>query len=225
MVHQLPRFYVVIPVRYTVATPPGTPVNTGWTRNLSESGACVELPERLAPGIRLTLDLQTEAGPIRMTGTIIWTDSSSQPGAGSLHGLQFSSTSDDRERLRAWLHSRPGSPARIVASLPVQCRRLDGVSPTVDGWTADLGEGGCALFLPEALSVGTLMDVVLTTPAGEMPSQGVVVWEGGRRATLGHLIEHGFRFTKLPAEREGLLGEVLEAILATRGTPGTPEHP
>ncbi|HTU02144.1 MAG TPA: PilZ domain-containing protein [Candidatus Sulfotelmatobacter sp.] len=225
MIHQSHRFYIIVPVRYTTATPPGTPVSTGWTRNLSESGACVELPERLQPGVRITLDFQTEGGPMRMVGMIIWTDPSSQPGAGSLHGLQFSAASDDRERLRGWIHSRPGPPARIVASLPAQCRRLDGVSPVLEGWTSDLGAGGCALFLPEPLPVGTLMDVFLTTPAGEVPTQGVVVWEGGRRAAPGKLIEHGFRFTKLPAEREGLLGEVLDAILATRAMSSTAEQP
>jgi hypothetical protein len=114
----------------------------------------------------------------------------------------------------------------MAASLPVRCRRPDGVSPTVEGWTADLGSGGCALFLPERLPVGSLVDVVLSTPCGDVPSQGVIVWEGHRAAAAGRLIEHGFRFTKLRPDQEGLLGEVLEAILATRAaSEGATEQP
>jgi hypothetical protein len=188
---------------------------------MSEEGACVELAEHLAPGTRLTLVVETEAGPIRMAGTVVWVGAGDPAGPGILHGVQFSPNSDDRDRLCAWLQRHPGPPARLAASPPVRCRRLDGVSVTLDGWTADLGCGGCALFLPERLPVGSLLDVVLSTPCGDVPSQGVVVWEGHRTTAPGSLIEHGFRFTKLRPDQEGLLREVLEAILTTRAAPGS----
>jgi hypothetical protein len=114
----------------------------------------------------------------------------------------------------------------MAACLPVRTCRLDGISPHVEGWTADLGSGGCVLFLPERLPVGTLLRVVLSTPRGDVPSEGVVVWEGHRATASGGLFEHGFRFTKLRPHQTGLLGEVLEAILETRVAPaGTAEQP
>jgi hypothetical protein len=219
MVHQVPRHRVVLPLRYEVPTASETAPQAGWTRDLSENGACVQLPEHLAPGTPLALVVETEAGPICMAGTVVWADSSGPPG--SVHGVRFSSSSADRERLCRWLQRHPAPFARVTASLPARCRRLDGVGLSLEGWTSDLASGGCALFLPERLPVGALLDVVLSTPCGDVRTEGVVVWEGDSLAAAGRLVEHGFRFTKLRAQ-EGRVEEVLEAILATRAAAGSP---
>ncbi len=151
---------------------------------------------------------------------MVWVEACDPAGPKHLHGLQFSSGAcDDRERLCAWLQHYSGPLARMAASLPAKCRRLDGVSAAIEGWTADLGSGGCALFLPERLPVGTLLDVILSTPCGDVPTQGVIVWEG---SSGGRLSEHGFRFTNVRPEQAGRLGEILEAILTSRNAPAGP---
>jgi hypothetical protein len=180
----------------------------------------VELPEHLVPGTSLEVVLETEVGSLRMVATVLWIDPSDQPGDCTLHGLQFSETGDDRDRLAAWLQRHGAPPARVAASLPVRCRRLDGDSSAVEGWTADLAPDGCALFLPERLPVGALLEVILSTPSGEVPIRGVVVWEG-QAGARGRLIEHGFRFTRMRAEQGGLVREIVEAIHATRAPDDT----
>jgi hypothetical protein len=158
-----------------------------------------------------------------MTGIVSWIDPSVRAGERTLHGVAFAPASDDRDRLCAWLRRHGVCLERVAASLPVRCRRLDGISPTVEGWTADLAGGGCALFLPERLPVGALLEVVLSTPAGEVPSEGVVVWEGRTAPGAGRLIEHGFRFTRMRPGQEGLLRDVLAAIHASRAPGATAE--
>ncbi len=225
MVHRVPRYQVVAPIRYRTASYVSAE-RTGWTRDVSEQGACVELAEHLASGTQLAVVVETEAGPIRMAGTVVWAGAGDSAGPRYLHGLRFSSGSDDRDRLWAWLQRHPAPPARIAASLPVRTRRLDGVTPEIAGWTADLGGGGCTLFLPERLPVGALLDVALSTPCGDVPSEGIIVWEGSHATVSAGLLEHGFRFTKLGPDQEAVLGEVLETILATRAEPrATVEQP
>jgi hypothetical protein len=113
----------------------------------------------------------------------------------------------------------------MAAFLPATCRPRDGRSPSVAGWTADLGSGGCALFLPERFPVGTLLDLVLGTPGGDLPSRGVVVRAGPPTSASGHLVEHGLQFSTLRPEQAGRLGEVLEAMLARpEAATGPPGH-
>jgi hypothetical protein len=179
----------------------------------------VELPERLTAGTRLTITIDTEAGPIRMAGTVLWMGSPSRAGQRILHGLQFSSSSEDSSRLSAWLQCHQGSLARTAASLPARCRPLDGVGPALEGWTADLASSGCALFLPERLAVGALLEAMLSTPVGDVRCEGVVVWAGHAAARSGRLVEHGFRFTKMRADQETLLRGLLGGIHPP-GAPG-----
>lgn len=218
MVRRAPRYHVVLPIRYDT-TSEGTSTRTGWTQDLSQHGACVELPEHLAPGTALALVVETETGAIPLSGTVVWSDASNPAGPSHLHGLQFTPGSDVQDRLGAWLQRHPPQASRMAASLPVRCRQCDGVSPLVEGWTADIGNGGCALFLPERLPVGTLVDLLISTPCGEVPAQGVVVWEGSKAPGSQRLVEHGFRFTRRRPDQAGAVEDILETILASRGGP------
>ena len=42
-----PRYPIVVAALYTLEGPPPESTGAGWTRNLSEGGACLELTERL----------------------------------------------------------------------------------------------------------------------------------------------------------------------------------
>ncbi len=41
---QSPRVSIQLPLRHTLLASPLARTGTGWTRNLSEGGACIELP-------------------------------------------------------------------------------------------------------------------------------------------------------------------------------------
>lgn len=215
MLHPAPRYRVVVPVRYHVDGPRGPSDGTGWTRDISGTGAALDLPEPLAPPTRLALVLSTETRSLSIpAAAVVWVSPSRQPGGMSTHGVRFTSHTEETEQLRVWLHRQPV--ARVAAALPARCERLDVQEAPVDGWTSDVSAGGCALFLPERMPVGTLLDVVLSTPAGEVRSRGVIVWEGrGGRPTERRLCEHGFRFTESPGVQPAL-ATALEKILAAR---------
>jgi hypothetical protein len=221
MVHRVPRYQVVAPVWYTAALPRGAREGKGWTRDLSETGACVELGERLPPATPLTLVLETEAGNATFLATVVWVTSAIAQDAANAHGLQFSPGSPGAIQLTAWLQRHPPATSRTVAALPARCRRLDNLGPRLEGWTADLGYGGCGLFLPERLPVGTLLEVALSTPFGEVAGEGVIVWEEPRRGTGPQLSEHGLRFTVPPTPGDASLKTLLDALVAGRApTPG-----
>jgi hypothetical protein len=71
----------------------------GWTRNLREGGACLQLPERLEPRTSLWLQLRTNGEMIAAKARVVWADNS---GVGRiLHGVGLSRlTSLSRASLR-----------------------------------------------------------------------------------------------------------------------------
>src|SRR5512138_751473 len=205
MRHRVPRYQVIVPARYTARTRQGPRIGRGWTRDLSETGACLQISEHLSPATPLTLVIENEAGGFTLEARVVWVGSPAGPDQSRLHGVEFSRDciAIAGGAVRAWLIRRSVAVARLAAALPAVCRRTDAQSQPLDGWTADLGYGGCGLFLPEHLPVGTLVDVVLTTPGGELKTSGVIVWETGSKGSqTRHLFEHGLRFTRTTAGKE-----------------------
>jgi len=217
----LRRYLIGLPI-FCTYTPKGaqTPgVGSGWTRDLSEAGACLELREALPPGTPLRLVLQADGGNLPVEATVIWVGHPSLPGGHTLHGVTFANrTSDQRQALQALLR-RTGSlqarAHRLPAALPVHCHSAGAPEPALRGWTGNLSPGGCALALPDRLPVGTLLDLTLTTPRGDVPATGTVVWvERAAPETAGHLPRHGVRFTDPTVLRDLILGFVLEGVPA-----------
>ena len=88
------RFAMSLPVRVTRVT--GGP-SGGWrgrTANLSGGGLAVELPTRLPPGTRVTIEVRTAIGPLRMEADVLWTQR--VPGGDRLtrHGLCLAGQSE-----------------------------------------------------------------------------------------------------------------------------------
>jgi PilZ domain len=61
----------------------------GWTRNVSEGGACVELDSRLPPPTPMRLHFRTDRGPIKVDVQVVWVGRSRQAHGGIPHGLTF----------------------------------------------------------------------------------------------------------------------------------------
>jgi hypothetical protein len=215
------RYLVDLPIfcRYTPKGGHAAKTGSGWTRNLSERGACLELVEPLAPGTSLSLVVQSEGESLTLLAEVVWGSPPSLPGVRILHGVIFSHLTADQETAIQTLlrRTRPlkARAHRIPAALPVQCRPSGMPGPPLSGWTGDLSRNGCSLLLPGRLAMGSTVEVTLAAPRGDCTAEGMIVWvepSGGVPATP--LMRHGVRFTDPNLLRDLIIGFVLEGIRA-----------
>lgn len=91
-----PRFQVELPVRCFV---PGDTETTreiaAQTGNASLDGVLLFLPERLPPGIVLSLRLALPKGPLPAEGTVVWQDAQATGNGRFRHGIRFVRFTDD----------------------------------------------------------------------------------------------------------------------------------
>jgi hypothetical protein len=222
---RLPRYRFVLPVSYR-ATPKGASgprEGSGWTRNLSETGACLELAESLPGGTQLALTILDEGGGLSLEARVIWVSYPPVPGGGTIHGAVFGELSlHQRLVLSALLHRHAGlrvQATRLPAALPALCRPLGPAGAVLRGWTGNLGRDGCLLLLSEPLGVGTLIAVTLTTPRGDATAEATVVWvESGAQAGMRNLTRHGVRFVAAREIQDTFLALTLEGALAPAET-------
>lgn len=198
---RFPRYKVHIPLEYNVTTPRSNKAHVGWTFDLSERGACVELWQRLRPQTPLRICLQTDRGAIELMAKVVWAGKPDFPG-GIFHGVTFTRIAPDHlQALRDLLRS--AGPAqdtglRLRLDLPVVCHTKGQATPALHGRTGDISRDGLLLLLPEVLPPNTAVDVTLHTPRQLLTMQGEIVWvEPPEIWTPGELIPHGFRFTSL----------------------------
>jgi len=86
----VPRIPIKLPFLYQPKTPERAKSGTGWTHDLSEEGACLELPNRLAKGSTIRLLFQTDRFGLDLVAVVAWTAMLQQKGEGVLHGVSFS---------------------------------------------------------------------------------------------------------------------------------------
>jgi len=195
-----PRFPVQLPLvhRTRMAGEAGTGV--GWTRNLSEGGACVELAGLLQRQAPLRIHLQTDRGPITMRAQVVWAGDPPHADVGVPYGVAFTEIDHDQRQALSNLVYHRGDRAhagvRLPFELPVTCRRNgEQVGPLLEGSTRDASRGGLSLLLPELLPCGTHLDLTLHTTAGPLVMKGEVVWaESPGARLLGPPYRHGFQF-------------------------------
>jgi hypothetical protein len=220
---RLPRYQFVLPVAYR-ATSKGASASkegSGWTRNISETGACLELAESLPSGTRLALTILDESGGLSLEARTIWVSYPPVADGGTLHGVAFEELSlHQRLVLSALLHRHAGlrvQATRLPAAFPVLCHPLGPAGAPLRGWTGNLGRAGCLLLLPESLGVGTLIAVTLTTPRGDVAAEATVVWvEAGGPAGTRHLTPHGIRFIDASDIQDTFLAMTLEGNPTTK---------
>ena len=208
---RFPRYPIRLPVLHKPKGPPKAGV--GWTRDLSEGGACVELAERLPPQTVYSLRLQTERGPIEVEAQVAWAGEP-EVGGGIPHGVAFTQIApDQREALRDLLRARgkvEECGVRLPLALPVMCRPPGHFGPPLHGRTGDVSRWGLSLCLLQALPPGTPLELTLHTPRGPLTVAGTVVWvDPPEGRSPGALIAHGVRFTSLDWPTSLSLGLVL----------------
>ena len=186
-------------------TPRGTRTQRGgigWTRDLSEEGACVELAERLHSHMPLRLRLRTDHEALELEGAVTWTGQSSVSGGGILHGVTFTHLdADELQALQEVLLSkgllRPAK-ARLPFEVAVTCHPKGHPRSFLHGATRDVSRGGMLLRLGRVVPPGTVLELTLHTPTWPIVVQGTIVWvappEGRTRANP---IGHGLRFASL----------------------------
>ncbi len=206
---RFPRYPFQLPFLYRVHrvqahTPPR--VGVGWTRQLSEGGAGVELGEPLSPGTPLTVLFRTARGPLEVQAQVVWTEKPLAAGGGILHGLVF--TAADAKFLHALrdlfqplhvFHALSGTPRagiRLPIGTPAICQAKYPPGPWLQGRTGDISREGLLLLLPEVLAPGTVLAVTLESPHGPISLEGVVVWRDmSARAALEDFVRHGVQLT------------------------------
>ncbi len=195
-----PRYRISLPLLHRPKAATALRVGVGWSRDLSEGGASVELAEHLRPQRPVRILLQTDAGTIEAEARVVWRQDPAPPEGGILHGVAFTHIAPDHlQALRDVLYrkgERGDAGIRLPLEVPVTCQPLGQDGPSSTGWTGNVGRGGLLLRLLTVVSPGTALNLTLHTPHGPLTAQGEVVWV----ATLDQRpperpIPHGLRFT------------------------------
>jgi hypothetical protein len=186
----------------------------GWTHNIGEGGACVELTERLQSDGPIRIRLQTARGAIELEARVVWSKENTSEGDSVLHGMAFTQIPPDQlETFRGMLRTR--GPVRHAGvrwplDVSITCRPKDRTRRPLAGRTGDIGRGGLLLRLPEELPPGSKLEVTLQTAEEPLTVSGEVVWvEAPEKRIPGELIGHGFRFTSLGLSLSKALGLLL----------------
>jgi hypothetical protein len=196
------RYPIQLPLAHTPSAFRAARGGIGWTRNLSEQGACVELAERLQSPMPFLLCFQTDRGVIDVEAEMAWCGHSPQSEGGILHGLTFTRFNPDQRRdLQALFLSkglmRP-TKVRLPFEVTVTCHSQGRAGMPLRGRTRDISRGGLLLRLGQVVPPGTALELTLHTPAWPVTVGATVVWVAppeGR--TPGGPIRHGMRFTAL----------------------------
>jgi hypothetical protein len=210
---QFARYLIQLPLLHKAGEPGPSAVGVGWTKNLSQGGACVELAERFHEKTPLHARLQTDRGIIHVEARVVWSRDLA-PKGGTLHGVAFVEVAPEHERaLRALLLSQGEvrqAGVRLPLELSVTCQPKGQPGPPVQGQTGNLSRGGLLVRLPLTLPPDTMVELTLHTPYGPLKAEGAVVWvDPPARRIAGEPIRHGLRFTAIGWSTTLSLGLVL----------------
>lgn len=210
-----PRYPMRLPFLHKPQAPAPVRAGVGWTRDLSEGGACVELAETLQPQMPLCIRLQTDQGPIEAEAQVVWTGEFRPGRGGVLHGIAFTHLAPTQLQALAGLLLFKGdmreAGVRMPVDLPVTCLPK-GPAPMFHGRTGNVSRGGLMLRLPESLRPRTELEAILHMSTGPVKAEGIIAWAGspeGREP--GAPIQHGMRFTSLNWSSSLALGLLLTA--------------
>ena len=210
------RYPVQLPLLYDTEDEAARRVGTGWTRELSPEGGCLELGERLKCQGILRLKLRTAHGPIETDAQVIWTGEPTSPADGIPHGVIFPQLSPEGARIL--LSQLPPvfqgtSPkVRLPVDLGVRCRPKRSHREPLQGRVGNISRGGMLLYFEEAVAVGTEVETTLQTATGPIPVDGRIIW-----ANLP-----GSPQPLFPPPAYAIAGEIVWIDLPARSTPERP---
>lgn len=94
----LARQEIRLPFLYRLKTPISVRAGAGWTHNISEEGACIELPERLEEGAAMQILFQTDRGGLGVGVQVIWVAGIREKGEGLIHGVAFPGLNEEKRQ-------------------------------------------------------------------------------------------------------------------------------
>ncbi len=197
------RYPIQLPLLIGQGAPQPFSSKAGWTRNLSQGGACVELAEPLPPRNPLLVRLKREQGALEVEAKVAWTGQpQGKNGNGVPHGLAFTRIPPSQEQVLSILLISAGlvRPAglRVLCEVPVRYKPKHDAGPLVEGRTLDISRGGLLLHLPQILPAWTALTLTLDTSQGPLTGEGAIAWVAPpERRTPGQPIRHGLRFTAI----------------------------
>lgn len=196
---RFPRYQIQLPLLYKLGAA-ASKFGVGWTLNLSEGGALVELDDHVPPQTPLHVSLRTDCGSIEIDARVTWAEEPREAGGDVLHNLAFAQIAPGQlQALRDLLlplSMVPHAGVRLPLDIPVSCRHKGRPGPIVKGRTGDVDRRGLLLCLPQSIPAGTSLAVTLHTTKGTVIVEGEIVWAVSRDGkTPGELSEHGLRFT------------------------------
>ena len=208
------RYLVRLPVVFRAEAGGAERAGVGWTCNLSESGMCVELDERLEPETLLALRLYTDRGALEVPARVRWVGRQGGLDSGFPHGVGFTALPPEQRQalhdLLLPLSMVPHADLRLSRTLPLTCQRRDQPGGLLQGQTGNLSRAGLLAYLPQALAPGTGVGLSLPTAKGALRVEGTVIWVAPpERRPPGQLIPHGVRFNFLRWAESLLLGLLL----------------
>jgi len=208
-----PRYPIVVPILYGLDCSDSVMAGAGWTRDLGEGGAGLELPERLEVSAAIRLLFRTDQGGIAAEGQVIWAEGPLQTG-GILHGLAFTHMVSAQHQAIRDLLLRKRMVWQGVIRIPLELSvtyQLKGQPRSLhQGQTENVSRRGLLLRLPLVYSPGTSLEVTLHTPHGHLTAEGMIVRvEPLEAQTPGEPIRHGFHFTDIRHATQMTLGRVL----------------
>ncbi len=208
------RYQLRLPVVFRAEVAGEDRTGVGWTCNLSESGLCVELDERLRPETLLALQIYTDRGSIDVRGRVVWVGRPGGLDHGIPHGVGLEKLPpEQRQALHGMLlplSMVPHADVRLPLRLPVSCQCKEHTRELLQGQTGNLSRAGMLVYLPQALSPGTVLGISLPTAKGGIRVEGRVTWASPQaRNQPGQPIPHGVRFIFLRWAESLLLGLLL----------------
>lgn len=207
------RYPIVVPVLYGLKSAGPEMTGAGWTRDVGEGGACLELDERLDVSALIRLLSRTDQGLIATEARVIWT-SGSPATEGIVHGVAFTpGMASAHQALRELLLRKRmvwQGVVRIPVTLSVTYQLKGQPRSSNQGQTENASRRGLALRLPLAYPPGTCLEVTLHTSDGPLKAEGTIVRVDPLEAQIaGEPIRHGFHFTDINHAAQMRLGRIL----------------
>jgi len=109
---KLLRHAVQLPLVYRAPRGRAHRSEAGWTRDLSEGGLGLELPERLRQNTRLALRLGTALGVVWAEGQVMWVGLPTTPTGGTPHGISLAEIHPTQQEKAGFPWTSPSSASR-----------------------------------------------------------------------------------------------------------------
>jgi hypothetical protein len=209
-----PRYHLLHPIRFSIYPKDASDTSDtgkGCTQNVSLTGACLDLSDRLRPGRSLTVTLEDVLGQPCLAAIVVWAETRSRAGGRSVffrHGVRFAQmTSAQRARLGAFLQACI-LPERLVLARPVRARLL----PDGEADVLDLSLQGAGVRMESALPPLAVRVLALPAALGgvELPvrvayARPIRPQVGSGEAPRAPLYEMGLTFTEVSFQQQSAL--------------------